>query len=262
MKHFVLKTLKFLLFSLFFLFFANLNAQKLPFTYTIKTFAKEGTIIHEEGRPKIDLDVHWFDSEKNKIVADSINKQIFKKIAWFVYSEGEETENYEELVDFYIEDVYRIAFEGEPGYAASNLEVSTVLYYLSPDLLNISLNYNGYVGGAAHRFYGNWSLFFNPKTGEEIPLEALFIDIEAFKKVAEEAFRKEYNISPDGNINDSGDDYFWFREDTFELPQNILIREDELVLFYNPYEIASYASGQQIVEIPMRKVKKFLKYVD
>jgi len=101
MKHFALKTLKFLLFSLFLLFFANLNAQKkLPFTYTIKTFAKEGTIVHEEGRPKIDLEVHWFDSKKNKIVADSINKQLFKKIAWFVYSEGEDAGTYEEMVDF------------------------------------------------------------------------------------------------------------------------------------------------------------------
>jgi len=253
MKLYFFTTLKYLLFSFFALSSINLNAQKKSnLTYTIKTFIKEGTIVHEGGQPKIDLEVHWFDSKKNKIAADSINRQVFKKVAWFVYSEGEETKNYEELVDFYIEDVYRIAFEGEHRYAASSLEISTVIYYLSPDLLNISLNYNGYVGGAAHEYYGNWSLFFDPKTGKEILLEDLFTDREAFKKT----FRKEYNISPDGNINDSGDDHFRFKENTFELPDNMMIREDELVLFYNPYEIP------QIVKIPMRKVKKFLKYVN
>jgi len=263
MKYFGFTGLQFILFSLFALFSINTNAQKKsPFTHTIKTFAKEGKIVHEDGQPKIDLKVHWFDSKKNKMVTDSINKQVFKKIAWFVYSEGEETETYEELVDFYIEDVYRVAFEGERSYASSNLDISTIVYYLSSGLLNIALNYHGYVGGAAHGFYGNWSLFFDPKTGKEIPLEDLFIDREAFKQIAEVAFRKQYNILPNGNINDSGDDYFWFKEDTFELPQNILIREDEVVLFYNPYEIASYASGTIIVEIPMRKVKKILKYVN
>jgi len=254
MKHFVL-------FVLLASFWTNSCTQKKSFlTYTQKYFTKEGTIIHDGGRPKIDLEIHWFSSQNG--VADSINKKIFQTIARFTYSEYSQigkTKSYEELVDFYIEDAYQIALEGEEGYASSYLELSTDVHYQTSDLLNISLTYQGYIGGAAHENYGVYSMFFDPKTGEKISLEDIFIHKEEFKKVSERFFRKQYEIPEQENINSYG---FWFENDTFELPPNIIITQDKIFLFYNPYEIGSYAEGMLIIEIPISKAKKFLKYVN
>jgi len=253
---FIFKELKFFLFVLFSLFFINSHAQNNnnKLTSTKKFFVREGTIIHQDARPKIDIEIDWFESKNG--VADSINQKIFKKITSFVSSEQNKIENYQKLIDFYIEDIYREAFEGEDRYAASNIEVSTYVSYQTSDLLNISLNYEGYIGGAAHGFRGIYSLFFDLKTGEEIFLNDLFIDSEEFKKVAESFFRKEYEIPDHENINSVG---FWFENDTFELPKNILITQDKIILFYNTYEIACYADGAKIVEIPKEKVKNLIR---
>jgi len=263
MKRISFNYLNYLLFSLFVLFSIDLTAQKKPhLTYTIKTFAKEGTIVHEEGQPKIDLKVHWFDSKENKIAADSINRQIFRNIRGIVHSDSYATETYEEVLGVFIHNMYRVDFEDAERNFASELWLSTSVYSLTSDLLNIVLDDRGHIGGAANKHHEKISWFFNPKTGREIPLEDLFTDREAFTKVAEEYFRKEYKIPTGQSINKAGIKEFWFEDDVFELPKNIMIKSDKVTLFYNVYEVAPYASGRQIVDIPMRKVKKILKYVN
>jgi|GEM_PF-6697799 len=52
----------------------------------------------------------------------------------------------------------------------------TAVYYQTCDLLNVVLIYSGYIGGAAHGFYGDFSLLFDPKTGKKNPLENIFTD--------------------------------------------------------------------------------------
>jgi len=147
------------------LLFINSYAQKThKLTYTKKSFIRESTIIQEDGQPKIDLKIDWFNS--NNDIADSINKKIFNHIADFTcyegYGDNQKIGNYEEMVDFYIEDIYRVAFEGEEGYARSELELSTAVYYQTCDLLNVVLIYSGYIGGQ-HTVFTEIFLYFSTR---------------------------------------------------------------------------------------------------
>ena len=50
-----------------------------------------------------------------------------------------------------------------------------------------------------------------------------------------------------------------FEENQFTLPENIGLSADAIVLHYNPYEVASYADGSLILEIPLEKGLAFLE---
>ena len=65
---------------------------------------------------------------------------------------------------------------------------------------------------------------------------ALLKDADAFTVFAESAFRKQYGISSDAPINSTG---FMFEDNQFQLPQNMGLTPQGMVLHYNPYEAAS-----------------------
>ena len=69
-------------------------------------------------------------------------------------------------------------------------------------------------------------------------------------------FRNQKKLSADGNINSTG---FLFENDVFALPNVIGFTANEMVLVYNPYEIASYVDGQTILKFKFSEVQEYLK---
>ena len=49
-----------------------------------------------------------------------------------------------------------------------------------------------------------------------------------------------------------------FEDDTFHLPQNIFYTDKGLLLFYNPYEVASYAEGTKELLLTYKEVNDYL----
>jgi hypothetical protein len=49
-----------------------------------------------------------------------------------------------------------------------------------------------------------------------------------------------------------------FEDDTFQLPQNLFYTDKGLLLFYNPYEVASYADGTKELLLPYNEVDDYL----
>ena len=116
----------------------------------------------------------------------------------------------------------------------------------NPELTSISITSYANTGGA----HGNTSinfLNFNSVTGEKLPLEDLFNNLPAFKKIAKEYF--------DQAIEDKNG---LFNPETFELPENIGFTEEGVILLYNSYEIAPYTTGIIEFTIPIEKISKVL----
>ena len=92
-------------------------------------------------------------------------------------------------------------------------------------------------------------LNFDSTTGKQIKNNELFTNIAEFKKIAQLHFNeaiKEKDIL--------------FETDKFELPENISYTEDGLVLLYNTYEIAPYASGIIEFSIPFDDIESYLVF--
>ncbi|MFV0565036.1 MAG: DUF3298 and DUF4163 domain-containing protein [Flavobacteriaceae bacterium] len=114
----------------------------------------------------------------------------------------------------------------------------------------ISLSVTSYINtGGAHGSLYITLLNFDALTGKSIPNTTLFNNVEAFKTVARTHFNEAVK-----------DDTMLFEPLNFELPQNIGYNEDGLVLLYNTYEIAPYASGIIEFKIPYDEISGLLTF--
>lgn len=184
----------------------------------------------------------------NQIVLDTVKKHIGFE------SNASEIKNYEDLAKSFIssyDDIKR-AFPNEPLPWEASVDGTSEIF--DNKSINIVLNYFVFTGGA-HGSEGAISLFFNLKNGKLISQKDLFLDYEGFKKIAEQDFRTSDNLSPTDNINKNG---YLFKNNQFNLPQNIMITQNEIILYYNKYEIAPYSSGTTILTFPMKTLKKYL----
>jgi hypothetical protein len=111
-----------------------------------------------------------------------------------------------------------------------------------------------YTGGA----HGNGStsyLLFDTELDEAVDFDQLIEDQAGFMALAEKTFRSQQGIEYGVPINETG---YWFENDQFQLARSIGLENDRVVMVYNPYEIASYADGAIVVEIPLTSATSFL----
>ena len=139
------------------------------------------------------------------------------------------------------------------GWEAS---VEAAKSYEDPKVITIKMNTYIFTGGA-HGYAATRFLNFNKKTGKELDADELFKDPEAFSAFAESSFREQYQIPSDAPINSTG---FMFEDNQFRLPQNIGFTVQGMVLHYNPYEAASFADGDLVLEFSHEAIRPFLAW--
>jgi len=137
------------------------------------------------------------------------------------------------------------------GWEAS---VKAFKSYEDSGLITLRMNTYLFTGGA-HGYPSTRFLNFDKKTGKELEAPELFKDPEAFAEFAEAAFREQFDIPSGAPINSTG---FMFEDNRFKLPQNIGLTTEGLVLHYNPYEAASFADGDLVLEFPLEAIRPFL----
>ncbi|MDY8137111.1 DUF3298 and DUF4163 domain-containing protein [Aquimarina sp. 2201CG5-10] len=143
----------------------------------------------------------------------------------------------------YVEMSRQFPEEIVPYEASINCDLS----FQNKSLISIIMDSYTFTGGA-HGSGGVSFININPKNGKRIVTKNLFKDHLEFKKYAEKIFRKEQNISEEKSINSTG---FFFENDLFTLPDNIGFTDIHVILYYNQYEISSFADGP--VELKIRK---------
>lgn len=118
----------------------------------------------------------------------------------------------------------------------------------SAELISVSLT--SYINtGGAHGTMHISLLNFNAETGEHVENTKLFNDAEGFKKLAKTYFD---NAVKDKALLDVSD--------SFKLPENIGFNDEGIVLLYNTFEIAPYASGIIEFMIPFDEVASYLAF--
>lgn len=118
--------------------------------------------------------------------------------------------------------------------------------YKSDRLISIRIERYHFTGGSKG-FSSTAYLNIDRVSGAVLKTSDLFQDPDKLRTTAEAMFREKHNISPQANINSTG---FMFPADLFELPQSIGFSDHGIQLIYNPYEIAPFAQGGTLLEIP------------
>ena len=244
MKYFIIYTL--LLFS------AAQCSNELVFED--ESFQKKTTLPCTENCPSINVKIPVANGVE--IVSDSINKKVFLVLKEIIYF-GEKpysAKDYTSLLTSFIGSYEKLQKEFPNDKFGWEADIKGSVKYQSENVLNIEINHYTFTGGA-HGYQGLRSLLFDPNTGKSILNTQLFNDREAFKDLAEKKFRAKYKIPANKSINSTG---LMFEKEKFQLPQNIFFTDNGLLLYYNSYEVASYADGTKELLLPYTEVNDYL----
>ena len=190
------------------------------------------------------------------VVADSINKKVFSVLKEIIYF-GEKpytSKDYNGLLTSFINSYEKLQKEFPKDKFGWEADIKGSVKYQSENILNLEINHYTYTGGA-HGYQGLRSLLFDPNTGKSITNDELFIDKASFKALAEKKFRAKYKIPASKSINSTG---LMFEKEMFQLPQNIFFTDKGLLLYYNSYEVASYADGAKELLLSYTEVNDYL----
>ena len=199
----------------------------------------------------IALDVVRATGAKN--VSNRINQLLDEHTINLISTQENDTvSTLEGLTDKFLSEYREAAenFSEEPPWEAY---VDQKVYLQNDSLVSIGIITEIFSGGA-HGYKTLTFINIDPVTGKKLSKNDIFE--EDFTGYVERRFRQEQNIPEDENINSTG---FWFENETFNLPENIGFSEDRVILVYNSYEIAPYAAGDIVMEIPMEEVRSFIR---
>lgn len=101
--------------------------------------------------------------------------------------------------------------------------------------------------GAAHGNYASHMENFDVSTGSRLKLNNIVAEPYKFTAIAEQVFRKQKGVASDISLSEAG---FSFKDDIFYLPGAFGVFPEGLLFVYAPYEIASYAEGEQFLLVP------------
>lgn len=207
--------------------------------------------------PQVLVDYITYKGDAGKVQA--VNDSIHKFVIHCLYlgdpaTQPSATKPIDAIAGF-IKDYWRDTSEF-PDVNEYEAEVSVNENFRSKELISISMSQYRYTGGA-HGYSSVSYLNINAKTGEAISNKQLIKDKKALAELAEQKLRADYKISANKGINST---VFWFEDDQFYLSENIGIENNNLVIHYNPYDIASYADGYIDIELPLADVAPFLNY--
>lgn len=228
--------------------------EETALTFSSKNIEKRLDDCHPEEGNCTFISITYPFAENGSTQAEKINKNIEHFIQNIIdYQDESEAEKPEELASDFIKNYRETAAEFPEYELPWEATITGKINYRSPELISISFNSDMFTGGA-HGYRSTNYLNFNPENGQVIKSEDLFTS--EFIDFVEKDFREKQQIPMDRNINSTG---MFFENDKFHLPQNIGFTKNEVILHYNAYEIASYASGSFVIKYPKKEIKQFLK---
>ena len=202
------------------------------------------------------IDINYPKAEANTSVATKINNTIES----FMVNQMSMTQDsiIKGSIDTAVKqfDIEYINFKNEFLESPQKWEalIDAEVSYQSPELVCIAINTYLDTGGA----HGNGAVNFfnfNPQNGSVLTKKELINDMSGFSKVVEQYFKQKTQPTPN---EEDMEDYF-FGED-FRLPESIGFTDEGVIILYNTYEIASYATGITEFEIPYDEVSSYLNF--
>ena len=177
---------------------------------------------------------------KNKQIEKSINDRIRNDIMDFYNKAQEEAKKFLEGLP-----------DSESKFVANtNFEIKKN----SNDMLSILVTYYKYSGGA-HGDYTNVAYNIYMKNGQFLNLSDLFEDDINYKEVINNEIRKQIEDINKKDKEDSGSYQFTTISDN----QKFYIQDDNIVIFFDLYEIAPYAAGIPEFKINIKSINHILK---
>lgn len=229
-----------------------------PLNFKVKTLTQEDfDLCTNSSCPTINI--KYLEAIENDKKSKSVNLKIedvlINKIIAGTDS-STELQNIKESLIYFINDFKKYQNDFGNSFISYDVDLFMRLLYQSETFISTEINYYLFTGGA-HGYSGSTFLNFDAQTGEYLNNFQLFLNEKALLDYCELKFRELFGIDRNRTINSTG---FWFENNSFHLPETIGFTETEMILHYNQYEIASYAEGPIILNIPISEIEQYIKY--
>ncbi len=181
-------------------------------------------------------------------ISMTINKEI-ERVACSILNVGEQTsqETLKEAARQFNISYQEISKEFPDETVPYEASINCELGFQCKGLISVIMDSYVFTGGA-HGYDSISYINIDTKSGKRIANKSLFKDYDAFVSYAEKVFRTQHKIPEEESINSMG---FFFENDVFTLSESIGFTDKEVILYYNQYEISSYAEGP--IELKLNK---------
>lgn len=226
--------------------FSNCS-KKESFVFKKETLTTE-SVLGCKSEDCANMEVVLLKATNDNQIAVSINKEI-ELLACTILNVGknESEESAEEALHQFNSSYQDMNEEFPDETIKYEASIDSDLSYQSENVISIAIDSYVFTGGA-HGYGGISYLTIDPKNGKKITNKSLLSNKEKFTTYSEKQFRAENKIPEGESINSTG---FFFEDDKFELPENIGITPNDIILYYNQYEISSYTGGP--IELKLNK---------
>ncbi len=187
---------------------------------------------------------------------EKINKEVEATIMEILGYDSMQIQSLAGVADTFIDD-YRNLANSFPDAFGWQLNVSGEVLRNDSAFVVIRIQTEAYTGGA-HGNYNLEFLNFDPITGDKITLDDIFKPgyEETLNKISLDTFREIRDLGPNDDPASSG---FSFEGDRYFNPDNFAVLKDEILFYFNHYEIAPYSAGPTTIDIPLVELAEILR---
>ncbi len=188
----------------------------------------------------------------SKSINIALSEEVIEKLT---YDDDLSPKNVEEAMQSFSNSFLEIRRDFPDTEAVWEATIEGSISNLDENYLTIQLKTYIFSGGA-HGYQATQFLNFDLKRQIEIDAKEMLSNLDGFIGFAEKEFRIQENIPLDQNINSTG---FMFPEEQFVLPENMGYTPNGFLMWYNQYEIASYADGPISILLTEEQISPYRK---
>ncbi|HMR19567.1 MAG TPA: DUF4163 domain-containing protein [Sphingobacterium sp.] len=172
-----------------------------------------------------------------------------------VFIEGEEDPN--EAAQAFIDGYNEFVEDGATVHATASWvkDIKSQVFLNTPRVLSIRTQFYEYTGGAHGHTVALWSNYDIVEM-REINLTDIVSEenLPELTRIAEKHFRTFENLADTASLSKD----FFFIDGIFALNDNFGMTKNDLIFYYNEYEIKPYAKGSTVIQIPYTEIAEIL----
>lgn len=233
------------------------NTLTEKYSYSIEKISKKVSDCSSGECTNVEINYPVF--EKPTANQASINRAIEQQIQSILSDfimEAEGDENLDVLTTMFLESYKKFKKSFPDSETPWTVEIDVVVSATTPQYLSLAFNTSSYTGGAHPNSMIDY-VNLSPESKEIKSLDYFFENTEKLREIAEQQFRKKYDLTPTDTLSEKG---FIFDNDEFVLTENFGFTESAVIFYYNSYEIAPYAEGPTALLIPLSQLKDVYKF--
>jgi len=187
------------------------------------------------------------------ILNDFIQKSIILIAADYV--QDTLPESIESLANQFVDDYERFRNDYPEYNFGWYLDINSEIIHDDSAYVSFRIDSEAYTGGAHPnsniRYY-----IVRPFDGQPLGLHDIIADTVRFKSRLEQAFRADKGLDDSQSLTEMG---YFMEENGFTLTDNMGLTETELLVQFNPYEIAPYSLGPTTITLSRQELGDILK---